>query len=86
MSALPEELGARLAALALLLRTGRSAEACADLPELMDAIAGAMGEQAPACQQMFAAELAIALQGWERHDWLGLADTLEYELAAALLG
>ena len=74
----------QLGALGLLLRTGRSAEACADLPAVMEALAQCMAGRPPALQEAFALQMAHALQAWERHDWLGLADSLDVDLPAAL--
>jgi hypothetical protein len=43
------DLSGRLDALALLLRTGRSADACAELHALMAGIAGGLADPPPSC-------------------------------------
>jgi hypothetical protein len=77
-------LNEQLATLARQLRLGYSTEACVDLPEVMDRVAAGLTTQPAAQQQAFAICLNGALQSWERRDWLGLADALEYELATLL--
>ncbi len=72
----------RLQAVVLLLRIGRHAEACADLPALMGDIASSLEASPAARQEQLKAHFARGLQQWERHDWLGLADTLEVEVGS----
>ncbi|HEY4374142.1 MAG TPA: hypothetical protein VGN52_19615 [Burkholderiales bacterium] len=73
-----------LTALALKLRCGFFTEACDALPAMMETLAVHVSAQPAEQQQAFALHLDAALQDWERQDWLGLADTLEYDLAAQL--
>ena len=80
----PEQLTTRLAALAQQLRIGYSTAACVELPEVMTELATQVAVYPEARQQAFSVQLTQAVQSWERHDWLGLADTLEYELTEAL--
>jgi hypothetical protein len=80
-----QDLIQRLTLLAHQFRLGLTVDACVDLPELMTEIAGRVASFPEAVQLSFAVHLNNALQGWERHDWLGLADTLEYDMAAALV-
>jgi len=79
----PDRLIAKLATLAQQLRIGHSTAACVELPELMTALATQVAAYPEARQQAFSVQLTQAVQSWERHDWLGLADTLEYELTEA---
>ena len=76
-----EAMRASLAALAHKLRCGFFTEACDALPALMENLAVLVSAWPAQDQQVFAAHLDAALKDWERQDWLGLADTLEYDLA-----
>lgn len=75
---------ASLAALAHQLRCGFFTEACDALPALMETLASQISAHPAQEQQDFALHLDAALKDWERQDWLGLADTLEYDLAMTL--
>lgn len=74
----------RLAAVAMQLRCGYFTAACDALPALMEDLAGEIAARSAQRQQAFALHLDAALKDWERQDWLGLADTLEYDLASLL--
>ncbi len=74
----------RLGEVARQLRCGYFTEACDALPALMESLAGQIDAQPAQRQQAFALHLDAALKDWERQDWLGLADTLEYDLAMTL--
>ncbi|HHQ4592457.1 TPA: hypothetical protein ACSP2D_001707 [Aeromonas veronii] len=67
----------RLTALAHQFRLGQSVAASQALPELLQAVLTEQGNLPPGL-------VAAMLQCQERHDWLGLADYLEYEAVHSL--
>ncbi|KPA88675.1 hypothetical protein [Pseudomonas fuscovaginae] len=67
-----------------LFRFGRDVEAALVMVEVFDGIQ-ALLQQAPAeVQQTWTQLLVSMLDCQERQDWLGLADTLQYELVELL--
>ncbi|QXI30085.1 hypothetical protein [Pseudomonas vanderleydeniana] len=69
---------------AALFRFGRDVEAALSMVELFEQIQLLL-RQAPANVQEVWGQLLVSMFGCqERQDWLGLADTLQYELVGLL--
>ena len=80
---LSHELQQRLHAQATRLRIGQEVEALVALPELMSEVVQQVQQTEPSATEALAALMAQSLAQWQRQDWIGLADTLEYEFMSS---
>ncbi len=71
---------------AALFRLGRNVEAALDMVELFTGLMPLFAQGPEALQQQWPCLLQAMLDRQEAHDWLGLADYLEYELVDLLAG
>lgn len=69
-----------------LFRLGRNVEAAMDMVELFTSLMPRFAQGPEALQQQWLCLLQAMLDRQEAHDWLGLADYLEYELVELLAG
>lgn len=70
--------------LALEFRLGKNTQAALEMAEMVNTLIAIFPTTAPASVQQLGHILGQILQCQERHDWLGLADYLEYELQELL--
>ncbi|MFC3944803.1 hypothetical protein CCU68_08175 [Pseudomonas gingeri NCPPB 3146 = LMG 5327] len=67
-----------------LFRFGRDVEAALVMVELFDGVQALLSEASSVHQQAWTRLLLLMLGCQERQDWLGLADTLQYEMIELL--
>jgi hypothetical protein len=69
-----------------LFRLGRSVEAALDMLDVFEAAASHLDGRSQLVAQEWLRLLTLMLNCQQSRDWLGLADYMEYELAALLRG
>lgn len=69
-----------------LFRLGRSVEAALDMLDVFEAAASHLDVGSQPVAQEWMRLLTLMLDCQQSQDWLGLADYMEYELAALLRG
>ncbi len=70
--------------IALKLRLGKNVEAGLEIVSLLEKIVKISSTTTPEVQQQVKFVMSQILKCQERHDWIGLADYLQYELAHLL--
>lgn len=79
-----EEIISEVQRCAALFRFGREVEAALSMVELFEGVQATLVRAPADVQQAWAHLLLMMFEAQEREDWLGLADTLQYELIEVL--